>query len=290
MGTGRVVCVGVSVLDVVQRVVSWPDWGRKSVSESVEVAAGGPAANAAVTAAALLGGSTLVTALGDSTQAGIVRADLAAHGVEVVDCAPPGWELTVSTCILDAAGERTVLSPPTTDSPVRLTDAARAALLRARVLLVDGHHRHAGTEAIDIRPPGCLAVLDAGSAKAHAEEWLPRLDVVAGSVDYARGLGTDLPGALAHVLSAGAAAGVMTDGAAPLVWGDRDEPGPHALTPPAVTARDTLGAGDAFHGGLAAALAAGRDLRRAVEIAAAVASRRVAHVGARGWLSGLDRL
>jgi sugar/nucleoside kinase (ribokinase family) len=64
------------------------------------------------------------------------------------------------------------------------------------------------------------------------------------------------------------------------------------VRPPTVTARDTLGAGDVWHGALTHGIAAlGRvpaaaDLPALVERANRVAARRVAHVGARAWLAG----
>jgi sugar/nucleoside kinase (ribokinase family) len=64
-----------------------PPRGRKSVSSAVELSAGGPAANAAVTCAALLGSATLVTAIGDGPLTTVVREDLAAHHVRVIDLA-----------------------------------------------------------------------------------------------------------------------------------------------------------------------------------------------------------
>ena len=47
----RVICVGLTTLDVVQRVSEPVVLGGKSRSDAVELVAGGPAANAAVTAA-----------------------------------------------------------------------------------------------------------------------------------------------------------------------------------------------------------------------------------------------
>lgn len=284
------VCVGITVLDVVQRVPGEPRWGVKSVADSVEIAAGGPSANAAVTAAALLGSATLVTALGESPQAQLARDDLVRHRVRIVDCAPDGWVLPVATCLVDPAGERTVVSTGATDSPVELTDAGRAASEGARSILVDGHHPRAAREALSIRAAGCTAILDAGSAKAHVEPWLRDLDVVAGSADYAKGLGLDLSAALQHVLDEGADAGVMTDGGRPLCWATRMEREPQWLCPPAVTVRDTLGAGDAFHGALLAASVTSLPLRAAVELATATASSRVSRSGARAWLADLHPL
>jgi sugar/nucleoside kinase (ribokinase family) len=57
---------------------------------------------------------------------------------------------------------------------------------------------------------------------------------------------------------------------------------------PEVAAVDTLGAGDAFHGALVAALASGVGLPSAVTSAVEVASTRVQHVGPRVWLNQLE--
>lgn len=286
------VCVGLTVLDVVQRVAEPVAWGRKHVSIAAEVAAGGPAANAAVCAARLLGSAVLVTGLGDSRAAAVVRAELESYAVRVVDLAPPGWSLPVAACLVDAAGERTVVSPGALTTSWRLPAEAVELVARADVLLLDGHHPAAAGAALaalagaSAGPPRPLSVLDAGSAKPHAEEWLGRLDVVASSADYAAGLGLDAQAAVAHILAAGAGAAVMTDGARDILWAQR-RGSAGRVTPPTVAAVDTLGAGDAFHGGLAAALAAGLALAPAVGFAAQVGAARVATAGARSWLDAL---
>lgn len=283
------VCLGLAVLDVVQRVPGPVRWGHKHVSSAAEVVAGGPATNAAICAARLLGGATLVTGLGGTPAADAVRAELAAYGVRVIDLAPPSWPLPVAACLVDDAGERTVVSPGALATSWSLSEAAAAAVDGARVLLLDGHHPSAAAAALaraSAAQPGARRILDAGSAKPHTQAWLAQLDVVAGSADYAAGLGLDLAGALAHALAAGAGAAVLTDGPAEVIWAEAGEP-PRRRTPPVVRAVDTLGAGDAFHGALAAWLALGHCLDDAVSGAIGVASARVAHAGARGWLAGL---
>ena len=54
---------------------------------------------------------------------------------------------------------------------------------------------------------------------------------------------------------------------------------------PPVAAVDTAGAGDAFHGALAVALATGQDLPVALASAVRVAGIRVVHAGPRAWLT-----
>lgn len=298
----------MAVLDVVQRVRVPPAWGAKGVAESVEVTAGGPATNAAITCAGVGVPVTLITALGESPQAELVRHECARFGVTVIDISdvPPsptkdeeasaagaaGWLLPVSSCIVDAAGERTVVSTGAAGSELSLGAEGReaiTALSHGDVLLLDGHHPVAALESLMHRPSGTVAVLDAGSVKPHAERWLPRLDVVAGSADYAAGLGVTHEEALAHALDSGAGAAVITDGAGPVLWRTADG-AEGTVTPPPTTSVDTLGAGDAWHGAFAAALAGAMPMPAAVEFACRVATIRVSHVGARRWLEHAPRV
>jgi sugar/nucleoside kinase (ribokinase family) len=71
-----------------------------------------------------------------------------------------------------------------------------------------------------------------------------------------------------------------------VTWCDEDGRRGSTEVPP-VDVRDTLGAGDAFHGALAVALAQGAGLEAAVEEAVRVASTRVQYVGPRAWLENL---
>ncbi len=293
-----VCCLGMTTLDVIQRTAEPVLVGRKSVSTEAELAAGGPAANAAVTAAAQLGraGSvSLVSALGESDAARLAAADLHRHQVGVEDCAPAGWALTVATCIVDEAGERTVVSAGGRGTMFDLTAEAAGTVAAAEVLLLDGHHPTLAEQALEIRADGTTrgpVVLDAGSAKPRAEQWLSQVDVLAASADYGVGLSLDADAVLSHGLAAGCAAVIVTDGAGPVRW--RVAGGvTRELTPPRVRAVDTLGAGDAFHGALAAALSGrgGRwreGLDDAVVTAVNVASRRVTVAGARRWMGGLS--
>lgn len=285
----KAVCLGLTTLDVVQRLDAPIEAGTKQVVASTELVAGGPAANAAVTAAALLGECTLITVLGDSPAADLARADLEAHRVHVVDLfdatrpAAQGWQLPTSSCVLTPDGERTVFSTSALSSRFLLTPGAERHLAMADGLLLDGHHPVAAGMAVGlVADTDCVTVLDAGSVKPAAESWLSWIDVVAGSADYARGLGTDLDGAVTHVIDAGATAAVMTDGPREVIWCTPTAAG--RVQPPRVEAVNTLGAGDAFHGALLAGLLRSGDLGEAVALATRTASGRVQHAGNRSWL------
>ncbi|MEU4221409.1 PfkB family carbohydrate kinase, partial [Actinoplanes sp. NPDC026623] len=84
----HVVCVGLATVDLVQRVERMPGVDEKAEALAADVAAGGPATNAAVTAAALGATVTLVTAVGAHPLGGLIRADLAARSVTLLDADP----------------------------------------------------------------------------------------------------------------------------------------------------------------------------------------------------------
>ena len=77
---------GLAVVDVIQLVEAPPAPDDKIVALDQIIAAGGPATNAAVAFAALGGRAILAAPVGAGPLADFVRADLAACGVELIDC------------------------------------------------------------------------------------------------------------------------------------------------------------------------------------------------------------
>ncbi|MEN0069624.1 MAG: PfkB family carbohydrate kinase, partial [Propionicimonas sp.] len=74
--------VGLTTLDVIQLVDGLPAADAKTTARQSWLAAGGPAAVAAIAFAALGGRARLLTVIGDGAAAAAARADLAAAGVE----------------------------------------------------------------------------------------------------------------------------------------------------------------------------------------------------------------
>lgn len=286
-----VLCVGLSTLDVVHQLAEPPAWGRKQRAAGGELVAGGPAANAAVVAARLLGGARLVTAIGAGPVAAVVLADLRGRGVEVTDLAPPGWSVPVASALVEMhTGERTVISPGALGAGgVAAPPGMSMPLDDIGAVLLDGHHPALAARVATLAGQARLPVLlDAGSWKDEMERVLPRVGVAACSADFRPPGGPragDDPMGVATVLHRhGVPTVLVTDGPAPVVWSTLD--GERGAVPvPAVRATDTLGAGDAFHGALVSAIAAGvGSVPSAVGFAVQVASVRCGSLGARGWL------
>jgi sugar/nucleoside kinase (ribokinase family) len=275
-----VVAVGLCTVDLVQRVPELPAPGDKVQSLSVEVAAGGPAANAAVAVAALGGRARLSTVLGAHPLARLAADDLSACGVELTDALPDRLEppAVSAVSVRQSDGERTVVShnaagvsaPPVTD----LSDAD--------ALLLDGHHPALALDAARAaRERGIPVVLDAGSWKPVLTELLPYVDVCACSATFTSEVPLDNPVV------------IRTHGPDPVTWEAGGASGEVPVAPVAV--RDTAGAGDVWHGAFTLAVArlgrvpAAADVPELVEYANRAAAVRIGHEGARAWVTPMSK-
>ncbi|KSW13729.1 PfkB family carbohydrate kinase [Cellulomonas sp. B6] len=303
----RLVCCGLTTLDVTQVVDRVPGADEKVVADGLDVTFGGPAANAAAVAVGLGVPTTLVTVLGAGPLADVARAGLADAGVDVVDLAR-GAEgvLPVSTVLVTrGTGERAVVSvngarAPHVAADVRVLDGATA-------LLVDGHHAGAAVPvARAARAAGLPVLLDGGSWKPTTPDLLAVVDhavlsadlLVPGLADPRAATGAEQEDAVAALLAAVAAHGprfVARSAGAGDVRVRRTVAGGgvvHERVRPARVGAgdvvDTLGAGDVLHGAMAAALARGSGSLDALVEGVRCATASVRHAGARGWLAAAD--
>ncbi len=300
-----VLACGVAVLDVQQTVERLPGPDEKMVANDLLVASGGPAANAAVTAAALGVGARLVTRIGDSALGALISADLAAHSVDVVDRAGPLDRPAVSTVLVTrGTGQRAVVSvnaSQRTAAPPHggpdSADWARALVHGVDTVLVDGHHLDLALPLAEAaRAAGVPVLLDGGSWKPGLEKLLVHVDIAL--ISAALSVPADLSGSsgrpaddvLATVSALGPSVVARSRGPRPidlLIGAYRAE-----VPVPRVEVVDTLGAGDVLHGALSAWLAVRGtgDPQAGLAWAARIAAVSCTAAGARGWLADEHRL
>jgi sugar/nucleoside kinase (ribokinase family) len=279
--------VGLVTLDVVQRVENLPGPNEKVTASTADIAAGGPASNAAVAFAALGGRATLLTALGHGPLRPVVLDDLERRHVAIVDAATPGHPgpAISAVSVIARTGERSVVSRNAEQARTTVPDDLPDLLARSDVVLVDGHLPalpHAAA-MITSKSAGLQVVLDGGSWKPALADVLGYVNVAVCSADFAVPGCAGVDESAAALLSSGVRFVAFTDGPRPVRWWTGSASG--ALDVPVVRTRDTLGAGDAFHGAFALAVAAAWDPVEALRFAVEVATVRVQHVGQRAWLS-----
>jgi sugar/nucleoside kinase (ribokinase family) len=286
------VFVGLATLDVIHRIAKAPAVNQKITSTAQFVAAGGPAANAAVTFAALGGDAILVTALGDDPVAELIRADLAAYGVSVLDAAA-GTTRAVpvsAVSVVESTGDRSVVSLDAVNSDAPPPGDLGDLVADADVVLVDGHHPLIARAAVrHAAARGTTLVVDAGRWKPVMSDIVPHATDMVCSNDF-RMPGADDPRSTAAALvRSGARTVVCTHGGDPVEWWSDGESGSVPVKPVVVV--DTLGAGDAFHGAysyFSTQIESG--VAERIDRSARVAALRCSVVGPRAWLSELPLL
>ena len=283
------VFVGLATLDVIHRIAKAPAVNQKITSTAQFVAAGGPAANAAVTFAGLGGDAILVTALGDDPVAELIRADLAAYGVSVVDAAA-GTTRAVpvsAVSVVESTGDRSVVSLDAVNSDASPPGDLGDLVADADVVLVDGHHpliaraaaRHAAARVTTL-------VVDAGRWKPVMSDIVPHATDMVCSNDFRMPGADDSESTAAALVRSGVRTVVTTHGGDPVEWWSDGESGSVPVEPVVVV--DTLGAGDAFHGAYSYfSTQIESSVAERIDRSARVAALRCSVVGPRAWLSEL---
>lgn len=277
-----VLCVGMLTADLVQTVERMPGPNEKVPGLTQSLTFGGPAANAAATAAALGARVHLVAGFGQSVFTPVVARLLDEAGVQWHDpAAGVPSPSPVSTVVLTATtGERAVVGgaapplPPGAAVPPGLVESAGAVLLDGHALPV------ARLAARRARAAGIPVVFDGGSFKPGTAEILGDVDLAVLSADFHAPGGAD---SLVWVRRQGCRLAARSNGSAPVLL-RIDECEQH-IPVPQVDVVDTLGAGDVLHG--AATFAAARwglgDPSRVLRFACAIAALSCRHPGALGW-------
>jgi sugar/nucleoside kinase (ribokinase family) len=284
------VFVGLATLDVIHRIAKPPAVNQKITSTAQFVAAGGPAANAAVTFAALGGDAILVTALGDDPVADLIRADLAEYGVRVVDAAA-GTTRAVpvsAVSVIESTGDRSVVSLDAVNSDASPPPDLDDLVENGDVLLVDGHHPLIARAAVRFAAArGTPVVVDAGRWKPVMNDIVPHATDMVCSNDFRVPGCDEADSTAAALVRSGVRTVVTTHGGDPVEWWSNGESGSVPVEPVVVV--DTLGAGDAFHGAYSYfSTHTGSSAVERINRSARVAALRCSVVGPRAWLSALS--
>lgn len=277
--TGGVLVIGISVVDFVFSVDTLPDRPMKYRSNAAEVVGGGCAGNAAVAIARLGGQARLGSRLGVDQVGALIINDLVADGVDIsLVQRTKGAKSSFSAVLVDAKGERQIVNYRGDNLAADTAWIEEAT--RADAVLVDTRWVEGGMAALKMaRDWGVPGVVD---AEAPADpDLLMRASHVAfskqgllsfvGSNDLFAGLRSaadQLPGWLC-----------VTDGENGTYYLE----GEKVLNFPAfdVPVRDTLGAGDIWHGAFTLRLSEGATEVEAVRFASGAAAIKCMTFGGR---------
>ena len=265
------------------RVENFPAPGTKVPASEFIITGGGCAANAAVTIARLNGRVAFAGPLGGGADAVSNRiiADLSKEGVDCKGVARiDGGTASVSLILLDSTGEKTIATRRGVNLGGVLPKDAASLVADADAVLVDNRFPEFVTAvcraAHDRKIPIVIDLDQATKADnpllalgTHVVSSAEALFGTTGLKDY----GEALKKLAAHISGLLA----VTDGPKGIYWLERGEL--RHLPAFKIKVIDSLGAGDAFHGGFTLALAEGRELPDILRFASATAALKCTKFG-----------
>lgn len=281
-----VACVGVCVGDVIFSVGTLPAGAGKLHARAREEVGGGPAANAAVTVAALGGSGRFIGAVGDDHLGSELTDELTRLGVDATRVrVVPGHRSPLSAITVDEIGDRAIVNHTDRD----LFGAARAVgpedLRDSDAVLADVRWHSGALAALEwARDNGVPGIVDFDIGAGAPEPLLSTASHIAFSADALRhlaGLG-DLTEALRRVSEDTDAWIGVTDGENGAYW--LDEGAVRHMEAFQVEVVDTTGAGDVFHGAFALGLASGRSETDSVRLGSAAAAITCTRFGGRAGI------
>lgn len=298
--------VGLCTKDILYYTDELPAHNHKAKTGDFAVYIGGPAANAAITYAALGGDATLATCLGDSMESRAMIEELRGYGVQVLNYSDYDTLPNTACIVVSSDGKRTILSGQHGFKVNRNYDLSEYDFVlfdcNQQEISLDILAGLDGTEGE--RAERKPVVLDAGSVKPNIEKFLARADIVIASEDFKDAFGNDI-----FTMNCNAAHKAMTRGERPVLYlgteqGQKEnlglpemaeakgEAGEDAkgkdrkeLPVESVKAVDTLGAGDIFHGAFCYGYFEQEySCEEALSFAGKVASESVKYRGPREWI------
>jgi sugar/nucleoside kinase (ribokinase family) len=291
--TPVVAMIGMATLDYLYVVDAHPQADSENRALDHQTVVGGPAGRSAIAAARLGGATRLLAACGTGEHAEVLRAHLAAEGV---DCTWVAYDQpSQHSAVIVARGDatRTTIWLPQPMADARMTERLPGLLEGVDVALLDPTDEGLTTAALDeCERRSVTTVIDTGSGRPWVRGLLGRIDHVIAPEKYvlkqtghpAERAVVELWGGSCRAVFAvtqGQRGGVFATGREPERVGRWD------AAP--VTAVDSCGAGDTFHGAYAWAVARGLSPAECVDVAAWSAGLKVSRLGNDG-IPTLDQL
>jgi len=276
------------VQDIIMRVETFPRAGEKVQASEFLITSGGQAGNAAVAVARLGAVTSYIGALGDTDDevANTIIKTFAGENIDVSGAIRvPGARSSVSLILLDASGEKMIATRRNQGLSEAVPKDPKAAVAYLDAVLLDNRYVNISMPICDAaKARGIPRVLDLDKPAPPDDALVQGCTHVIASADAMRE-STGLKDHAAALMKYGETYKgflAVTDGPDGVYWLDRGQSDlGNVRHMPAfkVTAVDTLGAGDTFHGAFAYRLAETGDAIDAMRFAAAAAAIKCTRFG-----------
>ncbi len=274
-----VLCIGHASFDLVFSVSRHPAADEKTFADSMISCGGGPAANAAVCVARLGLKAAFCGYLGNDVYAEKHLQEFQAEQVNSSFVVRGEYPTPLSVVLAKPDGKRSLVNYKA-ETKALPADSVDLIDCQPKVVLFDGHEPDISLSFLKHNPKA-LSILDGGSVHHGSLALIDKVEYLVCSEKFAMQYAGDENLALSKMAEL-APIVVITLGERGLIWKRGLENG--KMTVPPVSPVDSTGAGDAFHGALAAALALKYDWLDALRFASAAGAYCCTQLGARPGL------
>lgn len=288
----RIIGLGLCVVDHLYVVEKLDSADTRVRYSERRISSGGMMATALAQAAVLGCDARILSLVGDDEEGRLVRRSLRAAGVNTGRLIlSRDLPTTVALILVQRrGGERRFLVPDRRALERRAPRFDLASIGRKALLMVDGHFPEQALRAVKrAREVGASVMGDFNRPIPPVRALLPFVDYPVVPLEFALEYGSGDPRkALRRLAASFGGTPVVTQGARGglFLCGGRVR----RFRAPRVGVRDTTGAGDVFHGALAAGLYLGRELPDALELAARAAALNCTALGGMGRLMTRDEM
>ncbi|MCU0819674.1 MAG: PfkB family carbohydrate kinase [Beijerinckiaceae bacterium] len=276
----RILTIGIAVLDDIYTLPMPITPGQKHRASGIATTIGGTATNGAYAIARLGGRPGLLARFGDDAVGAQLRTMLEGYGIDTsLSHAMPGFQTSRSTIVVEPNGERSIFNRMDPNAPEDAPWVPRELPAGFEAVLGDVRWENVALRLFDsARTKGKFAVLDGDRAPQEARlvEASTHAVFSAQAIREMTGI-SHIGEALAHYAKGRTNFIAATDGEHGTFSHWEGRVTHHPAFP--VTAVDTLGAGDTWHGAFTFALVEGMPINTAIRFASAAAAIKVTRPG-----------
>ncbi len=282
----KVLFIGLTTVDIQHFVTVFPSPNQKIKTEPPHVYVGGPAANAAVTFSFLGGKAHFISCVGSNPFTDFILDDLKKNGINLIDFRSSHNFSPVISSVLTTvdSNDRSIVSHFPETIKIKDEETSSVDVNEYDLIFTDGFYPEI---AIPIckkaQEKGIPVVYDGGSWKRGAEELLKSVDFAICSDNFSPPGCNNSEEVLKYLKVIGVRNSAITRGEKSIIFSENGSS--DAIEIEQVKAKDSLGAGDIFHGSFVWYLENGNDFKNSLVKASKIATYSTKFKGTRSWMN-----
>lgn len=272
--------IGLTTVDIQYFVDTWPAPNAKVKTGAPVLAAGGPAANAAIAFSFLGGEAHFVSCIGKNSLSDLLFSDFKQQQVKVIDVADKqDFDPVLATVVTNITNsERSIITHHPELNHIQYK-IPRIDVGAYEFIMIDGFYP-------EIALPLCQqaqqkkipVILDGGSWKPQLSELLPYVNIAICSANFMPPDCSNIDDVFSFTLNKGVQLVAVSRGGESIISTEGE------IAVEKVDAIDSLGAGDVLHGAFCWFSDTDVDFKQALGKAADVASFSSCYKGTRSWM------